>query len=82
MYAVVLEEPAKRFIRKLDEFHQSIISKKLRQLKTNPRLGKPLTANLAGYWSLRIGDYRAIYNIKDERLIVFILHVEHRKKVY
>lgn len=33
-------------------------------------------------WRIRIGNYRVIYEIHDERLIVWVLRVAHRKDVY
>jgi mRNA-degrading endonuclease RelE of RelBE toxin-antitoxin system len=38
----------------------------IRNLETNPYIGKPLRGELSGKWSLRIGDFRIIYTI-DER---------------
>ena len=49
----------------------------------NPRLkGKGLTANHAGLWRYRIGDYRLICNIEDHRLVVLVLAAGHRKNIY
>ncbi|MGH8549833.1 MAG: type II toxin-antitoxin system RelE family toxin [Methylococcales bacterium] len=46
------------------------------------RFGKPLTANQAGLWPYRVGDHRIICRIEDERFIVLVLAVGHRKEVY
>lgn len=49
----------------------------------NPqRLGKPLTGNLKNFWRYRIGDYRLVCSIQDERLLIVVVHVAHRKEVY
>ena len=49
----------------------------------NPRIhGKPLTANRVGQWRYRIGDYRIICLIEDDKLIITALTVGHRKEVY
>jgi len=82
MYSVHLTIKAQNALKKLDKFYQERIRNKLKSLKENPRLGKPLTANLSGMWSLRIGKCRAIYAIKDKELIVLVLDIAHRKKVY
>ena len=55
---------------------------KLKELRTNPEIGKPLVGRLSGLWRLRIGKYRAIYQIRKNELIVFVLRVGHRKNVY
>lgn len=50
---------------------------------TNPRQhGKALTANHAGQWRYRVGDYRLIAEIQDEEIVILILSVGHRKEVY
>lgn len=59
---------------------QSMIELKL---KENPSLyGKPLRANLTGYYSLRVGDYRIIYEIRESLKQVLIIAIKHRNKVY
>lgn len=82
MYNVILKKPAKRFLKKLDKNNQIQIIKKLENLKTNPELGKPLTENLAGLWRLRIDKFRVLYRIKDQQLIIEVLKIGHRKKIY
>ena len=49
----------------------------------DPRLkGKALTGNLSGLWSYRIGEYRALCQIKDKELIVLVVRIAHRNKSY
>lgn len=49
----------------------------------NPRQhGKALTANHAGQWRYRVGDYRIIAEIENEKVIILILSVGHRKEIY
>ena len=52
-----------------------------RRLASEPqRYGEPLRKTLRGYWKLRVGDYRIVYKIVGEE--VLILDIIHRKKVY
>ena len=51
-------------------------------LKENPYLGKRLKGKLLGDYSLRVGDYRVIYTIHKNRLIVYIIDLGHRKEIY
>ncbi len=46
------------------------------------RLGKPLREPLAPLYSARRGEYRVLYRIEGERLIVHIVTIEHRRDVY
>ena len=50
---------------------------------SDPRAhGKALTGNLSGLWRYRVGDYRLIAEIKDNRLVILMLEVGHRSKIY
>lgn len=46
------------------------------------RLGKSLTGDKGGLWRYRIGDYRAICKLEDDRLVVLVLAVGHRRDIY
>lgn len=52
-------------------------------LAENPkRVGKPLREPLAPLYSARRGDYRVLYRIEDDRLVIEIITIEHRRDVY
>ena len=49
----------------------------------DPRFsGKPLTGNFKGIWRYRIGSYRLLAKIDDEKLIIFAIDVGHRRNIY
>ncbi len=49
----------------------------------NPRQrGKAMVGERKGYWRYRIGDYRVIVRIEDERLVIVVIAVGHRREVY
>ena len=49
----------------------------------NPRhFGEALSANRAGLWRYRVGDYRIICEIQDDKVIVLVLTIGHRREVY
>ena len=49
----------------------------------NPRsLGKALKEVLREFWRYRIGDYRIMCRIEDDRLLVLVVRVAHRREVY
>lgn len=50
---------------------------------TDPHIhGKALTGNLSGLWRYRVGSYRLIADIQDDRLVILMLQVGHRSEVY
>ena len=86
MYNLILSNKAEKKLEKLkkkDKRNFDIIIQHLENLTENPRFyGKPLTSNLAGLWSYRTGDFRIIYEIEENKLIVVVIEIEHRKSVY
>ena len=51
--------------------------------KKNPRdFGKPLQGKLHSFWRYRVGSYRIICTINDEKLTVLMIHVAHRSSIY
>jgi len=49
----------------------------------DPRtLGSPLAGELGGLWRWRIGDYRVVARIEDERITVLVVRVAWRREVY
>lgn len=74
----------KQFL-KLDKQIQRQIQKFVLQLKNleNPRSrGKSLVGNLSHLWRYRVADYRLICDIQDEKILVTILRIGHRKEIY
>ena len=82
MYNLIFRGPAKKFIKKLDKKEQKDILNKIKKLKSNPELGKRLSGNLYGLWKLRFDKYRIIYQIIQDKLIIIVLDIDHRKRVY
>lgn len=70
-------------IRRLDIFwRREILDAVTKKLTTRPEIfGKPLRESLKGWRSLRVGDYRVVYEIRSFRT-VYILGIVHRSEVY
>ena len=85
-WTVEFDDRARRELRKLAAENQQLILRYLRERiagSTDPRqFGKPLRMNLAGLWRYRVGDYRLICRLEENRLIVLVLKVGHRHNVY
>jgi len=78
---------ANRELDKLDAQHAKRILKFLREriakLKHPRSLGKPLQGSRLGeFWRYRVGDYRLICKIEDDRLLILVLRIGHRKEIY
>ncbi len=54
----------------------------LKELNENPHAGKQLKGKLKDLWSWRLGKYRILYQIQEEKLLIFAISVRRRKHVY
>lgn len=55
----------------------NVIEKKLTHAPD--QYGKPLKGTLKNYWKLKIGNYRVVYQIEKDKVIVTIIHIGQRK---
>lgn len=72
-------------LKKLDKSTAKRITSKLREIEKldDPRsTGKALVGNMGGLWRYSVGNYRIICSLEDEILVVLVLDVAHRSKVY
>lgn len=85
-YSVETTARFDREFKKLDRYTQRMLKgwivKNLVGAENPRQHGKGLTANRSGQWRYRIGDYRLICQIDDDRLIILALSVGHRREVY
>jgi len=86
-YNVELSAGVERELGKLDTQQARRILRFLYERVTkldNPRsIGQALQGSRLGeFWKYRVGDYRLICKIEDDRLIVIVLRVGHRKEIY
>jgi mRNA interferase RelE/StbE len=79
-YSVLLSPKATRSLRKLQRSVGARIVDSLKELETRPEVGEQLVPSR--FWKIRVGDYRAIYEIDKVSKRVVVLFVGHRKNVY
>ena len=85
-YKVEYTPKAVRQLAKLDKNTRKLIyawiDKNLQNCENPRQHGKGLTANRSGQWRYRIGDYRLIAEIQDEKITILLLNIGHRKEIY
>ncbi|MGN0460578.1 MAG: type II toxin-antitoxin system RelE/ParE family toxin [Ruminococcus sp.] len=85
-YKVEYTKQAVKQLKKLDKPTASLIlgwiEKNLVNCENPRQHGKGLTANHKGKWRYRIGDYRLIANIEDDKILILILNIRHRRDIY
>jgi mRNA interferase RelE/StbE len=85
-WTIEIARTAEKQIKKVGRQAQESIVRFLRdrlQPSANPRQwGKPLQGDRGGLWRYRVGDYRLVCAIQDDRITVLVLRVGHPKNVY
>jgi len=86
VWRVEFDSDAVRDLRKLGAQAQRLILRYLRQriatAEDPRRFGRPLTGDLKGFWRYRVGDYRIVAAIEDDRFVVLVVTVGQRREVY
>ena len=85
-WEIEISETARKQLMKLDRQAKENILKYLKGRiapAEDPRsFGDPLRGSLAGLWKYRVGSYRVIFRIQDQDLVVLVVRVVHRKRIY
>ena len=85
-YDVEYSKTAVNTIKKMDSSTSKLIKTWIEKnlINTeNPRIkGKALTGDLKGLWRYRVGDYRILAEIQDTKIVILILDIGHRSKIY
>lgn len=84
MYRIVFTKQADRALRKMSRNTARLIREKLDHLAQDPHARNPNLTKLQGRsgYRLRIGDWRVIYELEDDRLVILVLKVAPRGGVY
>lgn len=82
MYKILYTKEAKTAIEKLSLKKKHQIKEAVERIANNPEIGKHLTQELKGLSSYCSGDYRIIYRIYHNEILVLILAIGHRKDAY
>lgn len=82
-YRVEFDDEAAKQLRKLDKSARSRILLAIDKLETNPRPdGVKKLKGHENRWRIRVGDWRVVYRIEDGLLVVIVVAVGQRDKVY
>jgi len=82
-YSIEFKPAAFRGLAKLGKDAQKRLARRIAGLARNPRpFGVQKLKGMLDLYRLRVGDYRIIYQIQDEVLLVLIIQVGHRRGVY
>jgi mRNA interferase RelE/StbE len=79
----ILSPAAKRELAKFAPAVQHRLRTAIDRLEANPRpVGAERLKGLDDLLRIRVGDYRIIYRVIDDRLVVLVIRIGHRREVY
>jgi mRNA interferase RelE/StbE len=86
-WTIEFDRLARKHVEKLDKQTRNRIRSFLYErvaLLDNPRqIGEALEGSTLGkFWRYRVGDYRIICDLRDERLVVLVIDIGHRRDIY
>lgn len=85
MYEIKLTAKAQRFYDKADKPLTRRLNRCFDQLAQNPHAHpniKRLRGELASYFRYRVGNWRVIYEVNDDQLLVIVFMIAHRRNIY
>jgi mRNA interferase RelE/StbE len=82
-YQVLLTAHARKQLSRLPRKIQGRILARITSLADHPRPAQAKRLTASGHlWRVRSGDYRIVYQIEDDALIVAVVRIGHRREVY
>ncbi|MDS4040581.1 MAG: type II toxin-antitoxin system RelE/ParE family toxin [Candidatus Competibacter sp.] len=81
-YAIFIERRAQRSLSRIAGQDRDRLSSAIRRLADEPRPHGVKKLSGRNAWRIRVGDYRILYEIHDERLRILVVDVGHRREIY
>ena len=82
IYCVKVKASAAKALKKIAIKDRERLIVAIDALSTNPAAGGVLKGEFAGLRRLRVGDYRIVYEVNDDELVVLVIRIGHRQGVY
>lgn len=82
IYSLLFKKTAEKSFEKLSQKEKSKVCSVLLSLREKPFLGKKLSGEFEGFYSVRVWPYRIIYTVIKKELIILVVDIGHRKDVY
>ena len=82
MYEIELRRRAQRALDRLPETDFQAVVEAIKELAQTPRPRGVEKVKTTGLWRVRQGDYRIVYGIDDNRQLVTVVRIGHRREIY
>ena len=81
-YVIRIKESAARELQRIERSGRERLIAAIDRLAENPFAGSALKGELRGLRRIRVGDYRLIYKVGEQDLVVLVLRADHRREAY
>jgi mRNA interferase RelE/StbE len=81
-YSLRIKKSAAKALTKIAKPDRLRLIEAIDRLRSEPHAGGVLKGEFSGLRRLRVGDYRVVYEVIDEELVVLVIRVGHRRAVY
>ena len=83
MYSIEFTRSAEKDLDKIPDLYYETIISKIKKLANEPRpYGHKKLKSYTNYYRIRIAKYRIIYSIQDDKLLIVVIAIDHRKDIY
>lgn len=81
-YSVSIKRSAAKSLEKIPGPERLRIMEAIDALKEHPGAGSVLKGEFSGLRRIRVGMYRVVYEVQDNRLVILVVRINHRRDVY
>ena len=82
-YKLLFDDKVTKDLKSIDKSWQKKILEAIKtKLIEDPYIGKKLVGDLSSYYRYRVNDYRVIYEIFEDEIILVVIKIKHRKDIY
>ena len=81
-FSIRIKESAAKELRRVAKPDRGRIVAAIDRLAETPHLGAALKGDMRGLRRLRVGDYRVVYEVRDDELVVLVVRIAHRRDAY
>ena len=81
-FSIRIKESAAKELKRVVSRDRARIVAAIDRLAETPHLGAALKGDLRGLRRLRVGDYRVVYEVRDDELVILVVRVAHRRDAY
>jgi mRNA interferase RelE/StbE len=82
MYDIEIARRAQKELTKLPRKVQEQILPAIQALASNPRPHGVKKLKGSEFYRIRVGDYRVVYDVQDQRIIILVVRIRHRRDAY